>query len=169
MPFSRPPRCPASTGGWASGGAGVGGLVGVLALLLMLVPVGPAAADAQAEAACRESFARVKGALETRSAEAVVACMLPEGTLALTLLGVTTRPEPMKREQALKVLKSYFELVTGSKLVERPGQAPDALVRAFDYTRRLRAGDPTTTRLTLTLKKDAAGALRLHSIIETAR
>ena len=67
------------------------------------------------------------------------------------------------------MLKTYFELVSTPKLVARPGQAADALVRAFDYTRRLRTGDPTTTRLTLTLKKDAAGLLRLHSIVETAR
>jgi hypothetical protein len=139
------------------------------ALTLLALAPSQAGADAATEAACRESFARVQRALEARSAEGVVNCMLPEGTLTLTLLGVSTRPEPMKREQALKVLKSYFELVSAPKLVARPGQPADALVRAFDYTRRLRAGDPSTTRLTLTLKKDAAGLLRLHSIVETAR
>ena len=146
---------------------------GFLAKFTLLAPLAllpdPAGADALTEAACRESFARVQRALEARSADAVVGCMHPEGTLALTLLGVSTRPEPMKREQALKVLKSYFELVSAPKLVARPGQAAEALVRAYDYTRRLRAGDPSTTRLTLTLKKDAAGLLRLHSITETTR
>jgi hypothetical protein len=132
-------------------------------------PPGPAQADARLEAACRESFARVKRAIESASAEAVVACMAPEGTLALTLLGLATRPDPMKREQAQRVLKSYFEQVSGPKLVERPGQPAESLLRAFDYTRRLRNGDPATTRLTLTLRKDAQGELRLQSIVETSR
>jgi|GEM_PF-5637165 len=143
------------------------GFVAALAALALLA--GEAGADAQTEVLCRESFARVQRALEARSADTLVACMQPEGTLALTLLGVNTRPEPMKREQALKVLKSYLALVSAPRLVERPGQAADALVRAFDYARRLRADDPSTTRLTLTLKKDATGTLRLHSIVETAR
>ena len=164
------PRRPALAVGRGAVGRGWSWLFGSVATLtvLALLP-GKAGADAQTEILCRESFARVQRALEARSAEAVVGCMQPEGTLALTLLGVSTRPEPMKREQALKVLKSYIALVSTPKLVERPGQAADALVRAYDYTRRLRAGDPSTTRLTLTLKKDTAGVLRLHSIVETAR
>jgi hypothetical protein len=143
----------------------------VLALLVAgALPVpSPALADARAEAACRESFARVKRAFESASAESVVGCLPAEGTLQLTLLGLATRPEPMKREQAQRVLKSYFEIVSGLKLVERAGQPAESLVRAYDYTRRLRNGDPAVTRLTITLKQDAAGALKLHAIAETAR
>jgi hypothetical protein len=149
----------------------------LLALALVLAGVlgGGAAGVRQAEAdtstatACRESFARVKRAFESASAEAVVACMQPEGTLALTLIGASARPDPMKREQAQRVLKGYFEAVSGLKLVERPGQPAESLVRAYDYTRRLRSGDPATTRLTVTLRKDATGELRLQSIIESAR
>ena len=133
----------------------------------LLVP-GAALAD-QAEVACRESFARFQRAFEARSAEAVVGCMPAEGTLTLSLIGVAGRVEPMKREQAQKVLKTYFELLTSATLKAREGQPADALVRAFDFVRRLRAGDPSTTRLTVTLKKDATGAPRLHSLVESAR
>lgn len=141
--------------------------LGLVLALGICVP-GAAAAPGD-EAACRESFQRFQGAFESRSAEAVVACMAAEGTLSVTLVGVAGRGEPMKREQALKVLKGYFEQVTATKLKAREGQAPDALVRAYDYTRRLRSGDPGTTRLTVTLKKDAAGALRLHALAESSR
>lgn len=128
----------------------------------------PAPADAALAAACRESFGRVKAAVEARSAAAVVACMEPEGTLAVALQGLPSGG-PMKREQATRVLGSYFALVSEPRLVERPGQAADSLVRSFDYTRRLRGGDPATTRLVLTLRRDARGSLRLASLSEAAR
>jgi hypothetical protein len=121
------------------------------------------------EKACQESFARVQKAMEARSADSVVGCMATDGTLTISLLGIQGRAEPMKREQALKVLKTYFELVTGPKLKAKEGQAADSLVRTFEYTRRLKQGDPATTRLTVTLKKDATGTMRLHSLVENAR
>ncbi|MFM8979115.1 MAG: hypothetical protein ACKOSS_01425 [Planctomycetia bacterium] len=130
---------------------------------------GPAPVDAALAAACRESFARVKGALEGRSAAAVVACMEPEGTLSIALQGLPASAGPMKREQAARVLGSYFALVSEPRLVERPGQAADSLVRSYDYTRRLRGGDPATTRLVVTLRRDAGGSLRLASLAEAAR
>jgi hypothetical protein len=148
---------------------GVRALLAFGLLLALGVSMRSAAAAPGDEGACRESFQRFQGAFESRSADSVVACMAPEGTLSIALLGVAGRGEPMKKEQAQKVLKGYFEQVSAAKLKAREGQAPDALVRAYDYTRRLRSGDPTTTRLTVTLKKDAAGALRLHALSESAR
>ena len=139
-----------------------------LGLVVWALFVGAALAEGN-ESACTESFARVQKAFESRSAESIVNCMAADGTMSLTLLGIQGRAEPMKREQALKVLKSYFELVTGPKLKAKEGQAADGLVRTYDYTRRLKQGDPATTRLTITLKKDAAGVLRLHSLVENAR
>lgn len=125
--------------------------------------------DAALAAACRESLARVKAAVEGRSAAGVVACMEPEGTLAIALQGLPAGAGPMKREQAARVLGSYFALVSQPRLVERPGQAADSLVRSYDYTRRLRGGDPATTRLVVTLRRDAGGSLRLASLAEAAR
>ncbi|MFM8385877.1 MAG: hypothetical protein ACKOCB_03500 [Planctomycetia bacterium] len=127
------------------------------------------AADAALAAASRELLGRVKGALEGRSAAGVVACMDPEGTLSLGLLGLPAGSGPLKRDQATRVLGSYFEGVSAPRLVERSGQAADSLVRTFDYTRRLRGGDPATTRLVVTLRRDAAGALRLAALAESAR
>ena len=129
---------------------------------------GPGVAGA-AEPACKESFDRVQKAVEARSAETVVGCMQAEGTLTIRLLGEAGGTEPMKREQALRVLRMYFEKVSQAKLKVREGQALDALVRTFDYTRRLRGGDAQTTRLTITLRKDAQNALHLYSIVESAR
>lgn len=130
----------------------------------------PALAGPAEERACKESFDRVQAAFQARSADAVVACMAPEGTLTLSLLGGGAgRADPMKREQALKVLKTYFEQVTSATLKVREGQPADSLVRAYDYTRRLKAGDPATTRLTVTLRKDGSGSLRLHALVESAR
>lgn len=146
-------------------------LLGLLGgLLLALAPAGARGARAaEGATACAESFERFQRAFESRSAEAVVGCMAADGTLSVALLGMSARAEPMKREQALKVLKSYFEGVTSAALKAKEGQSAESLVRAYDYTRRLRAGDPTTTRLTVTLRKDAAGALRLHALVESAR
>ncbi len=143
-------------------------LLGALAPTLTLAPR-PAAAGPAEERACTEAFERVQRALESRSAPALVACMAPQGTLTVSLLGLPAKAEPMKREQALRVLASYFEQVGAASLKVREGQAPDGLVRAYDYTRRLKAGDPATTRLTITLRRDAAGALALHSLVESAR
>jgi hypothetical protein len=139
-----------------------------LGLVVWALFAGAVSADGN-EQACTESFARLQKAFESRSADSVVGCMAADGTLSLTLLGIQGRADPMKREQALKVLKTYFELVTGPKLKAKEGQAADGLVRTYDYTRRLKQGDPATTRLTITLKKDAAGTLRLHSLVENAR
>ena len=95
--------------------------------------------------------------------------MAAEGTLTITLLGVAGGPAPKKREQALRVLSTYFEGVSQATLKLRAGQAPDALVKSYDYTRRLRGGDAQTTRLAITLRKDAANALHLNSVVESAR
>jgi hypothetical protein len=138
-------------------------------LLAVSALFAPGASAEGNEKACQESFARVQKAFESRSADSVVACMPADGTLTLTLLGIQGRSDPMKREQALKVLKTYFGLVTSPTLKAKEGQPADALLRTYDYTRRLKQGDPATTRLTITLKKDAAGVLRLHSVVETAR
>jgi hypothetical protein len=141
-----------------------------VAMGLLVLALFAAGAGAEgSEQACQESFARVQKAFESRSADSVVGCMAADGTLSISLLGIQGRTDPMKREQALKVLKTYFALVTGPKLKAKEGQAADGLVRTFDYTRRLKQGDPATTRLTITLKRDAAGALRLHSFVESAR
>lgn len=147
-----------------------------LLLLALLAAAGtaasarPALAGPAEERACAETFERVKAAIQSRSADAVVACMAPEGTLTLSLLGGGAgRADPMKREQALKVLKTYFEQVSSATLKVREGQPVESLVRAYDYTRRLKAGDPATTRLTVTLRKDGSGTLRLHALVESAR
>jgi hypothetical protein len=125
-----------------------------------------AAADEQA---CTESFERVRKAIEARSADQVAGCMAADGTLTVSLLGLAAQAEPMKREQALKVLKTYFAQVTSASLKVKEGQAADSLVRSFDYTRRLKQNDPATTRLTITLRKDGAGVLRLHSLVESSK
>lgn len=148
---------------WSAVAVLLAGLLSVWALFA------PGARAEGSEQACQESFGRVQKAFEARSADSIVGCMASEGTLSLTLLGIQGRADPMKREQALKVLKTYFGLVTGSTLKAKEGQPAEGLVRTYDYTRRLKQGDPATTRLTITLKKDAAGALRLHSIVENAR
>lgn len=143
-----------------------------LALLVAGVVVGlfgRTADAAESAEACAESFDRVKKAVEARSADQVVGCMAADGTLTVSLLGLTTKADPMKREQALKVLKTYFAQVSSAALKAKEGQAADSLVRSYDYTRRLKQNDPATTRLTVTLKKDAAGALRLHSLVESSR
>lgn len=137
------------------------------AALLGLAVAGSAVAEA--DPACAESFARLERAFVSRSADAVIGCMAPEGTLTISLLGLAGKADPMKREQALKVLKTYFEQVSSAALKPREGQAAESLVRTYDYTRRLKKADPATTRLTVTLKKDAGGALRLASLVESAK
>ncbi len=184
MPASpRPPRAAAarpSAGAEALAGRRAGrrarlaqrlaqGLAGLVTAWALLLACAPTARAVELAAACKESFERFEKAFQARSADLVVGCMAPEGTLTVSLLSIAGKPEPMKREQALKVLKSYFATVTSALLKAKEGQAADSLVRAYDYTRRLKAGDPTTTRLTVTLRKDATGALRLHSIVESAR
>ena len=129
----------------------------------------PAARAAGNEEGCAESFERVRKAFEARSAEQVIGCMGVEGTLTVSLLGLTGKADPMKREQALKVLKTYFALVSSAGLKAKAGQSAHSLVRSYDYTRRLKQSDPATTRLTITLRKDAAGALRLQSLVESSR
>jgi aspartokinase len=138
----------------------------VIAVLGLFAPWARAAGS---EEACAESFERVRKAVEARSADQVVGCMAAEGMLTVSLLGLAARADPMKREQALKVLKTYFAQVSSASLKAKEGQAADSLVRSYDYTRRLRQNDPATTRLTITLKKDASGTLRLHSLVESSK